>query len=316
MGAAPSAVGTPGMAGHGDTVRGRPLQGGCPQPCSTPPSRHRCRARVAPSMEPPPRLPRGGVPEGGEGRGGTVGPSCLGGLRDPQGGQDRRWPRTCPAPTHARACLAAPGMRLAALWAQLRGRGRPGALPTPRWLLPRLVNPASTQSTQSRCVLPARPPTPCGAGTAWGPLGTRPGDEPLPSPCAWGRGDLWAAPCGEQGRCGSQPSPGLASQQEALQKLVRHFGHLLPKPHPSLPACSQSRQRVGPGAASPWPHTPRVDAASPGDIGVPSLRVLRLRAAWGSVPLEQHLWHQGPRWGAWSCLLVARAVGDVPPPPC
>lgn len=84
MGAAPSAVGTPGMAGHGDTVRGRPLQGGCPQPCPTPPSRHRCRARVAPSMEPPPRLPRGGVPEGGEGRGGTVGPSCLGGCGTPR----------------------------------------------------------------------------------------------------------------------------------------------------------------------------------------------------------------------------------------
>lgn len=93
---------------------------------------------------------------------GTVGPSWPGGhgTGGVGSGQGQWWLCTCPAPTHAPACPAAPGMWLAALPAQLRGRGHPGvlpALPSPRQLLAR--QPAHRPPVHCRPPLAPSPPS-------------------------------------------------------------------------------------------------------------------------------------------------------------
>lgn len=171
-----------------------------------------------------------------------------------------------------------------------------------------------TEPCVCRSAPPARPPAPCGAGMGQGPRGDPwargRGASPFPRLVS---GDLQAAllppPCCAEGRGGVGASPCLAWLPS--RKLCRSWAVILGTSCPNrIPPCPLACR-----ASSAWDlvlrspgHTP-----SPGDSGVPSLGVLRLRAVWGSVPLEQHLLHRGPRWGAWSCLLAARGVGDVPP---
>lgn len=112
---------------------------------------------------------------------------------------------------------------------------------------------------------------------------------------------------------GASPRPAWLPSRKLCRSWAVILGTSCPNRIPPCPLVCRASSAWDLVLHPPWPHTPRGGTASPGDSGVPSLGVPRLRAVWGSVPLEQHLPHRGPRWGAWSCLLAARGVGDVPP---
>lgn len=104
-------------------------------------------------------------------------------------GWREQWLCTCPAPTHAPVGPATPGMRLAALPAQLRGRGRPGALPAP----PAAPGPAQLPParTQTPCLLlapPAQIPGPPLQGASC--VGTPQGQSPFASQRGTMHGDM------------------------------------------------------------------------------------------------------------------------------
>lgn len=173
-------------------------------------------------------------------------------------GWREQWLCTCPAPTHAPVGPATPGMWLAALPAQLRGRGCPGTFPAP----PAAPGPAQLPPvrTQTPCSLLAPPPGPAprppsaGAHPVWGRLWGR---APLPhsvAPCMgiWGPSLQYClppCPAGEVGKathvcCQHRPIPGAGAILAQPQLLASTFAkagpwHLAPKPRPSLLAFLQ-----------------------------------------------------------------------------
>ena len=172
-------------------------------------------------------------------------------------GQGQQWLCTCPAPTHAPVGPATPGMRLAALPAQLRGQGCPGALPAPPGSSRPCPAPASPHTGPLLTAGPRGPaprPPSAGARPVWGRLWGR---APLPrsvAPCMGTRGPslqccLPPCPAGEVGNathvCSQhRPIPGagaILAQPWLPAGTFAKAGpwHLAPKPCPPLLACLQ-----------------------------------------------------------------------------